>query len=180
MAQRSRRSGPILAKFNSVPCDPQRKHPGRIPPRGDPGTEGHLIDPARAEVTRILEAVAHGKGQAARDLLPLVYDELRKLAAHGLAGEAAGQTLQATALVHEAYLRLVGPGPDRSWEHRGQFFAAAAEAMRRILVDRARDRRRQKRGGARKRVRIDLDSLFDAAPDDNLLATRRGPGEAGR
>ncbi len=122
-------------------------------------------------MTRVLNAITQGdQDQATRDLLPLVYDELRKLAAHRLAGEAAGQTLQATALVHEAYLRLVGPGPGPNWEHRGHFFAAAAEAMRRILVDRARDRRRQKRGGDRKRVRIDLDSLFDAPPDDDLLA----------
>jgi RNA polymerase sigma factor (TIGR02999 family) len=121
-------------------------------------------------VTRVLHAIAPGEGQAARDLLPLVYDELRKLAADRLASEAAGQTLQATALVHEAYLRLVGPGPSQNWEHRGHFFAAAAEAMRRILIDRARDRHRQKRGGARKRVRIDLDALFDDPPDDDLLA----------
>jgi RNA polymerase sigma factor (TIGR02999 family) len=97
------------------------------------------IDPDRAEVTRVLEALAQGEGQAARDLLPLVYDELRKLAARRPAGEGPGQTLQATALVHEAYLRLVGTGPGKNWEGRGHFFAAAAEAMRRILVDRARD-----------------------------------------
>jgi RNA polymerase sigma factor (TIGR02999 family) len=146
------------------------EHAGRIPPPDDPGREGDPIDPARAEVTRVLHALAQGEGKAARDLLPLVYDELRKLAAHRLAGESPGQTLQATALVHEAYLRLIGPGPGQSWEHRGHFFAAAAEAMRRILVDRARDRRRQKRGGGRKRVRIDLDALFDEPPDNNLLA----------
>ena len=88
---------------------------------------------------------------AADQLLPLVYDELRKLAAARLANEPSGQTLQATALVHEAYLRLVGDDPGRAFGGRGHFFAAAAEAMRRILVDRARNRRRQKRGGGRRR-----------------------------
>src|ERR1700730_15383138 len=97
------------------------------------------------EVTRILSAVEAGDGHAAEQLLPLVYDELRRLAAQKLAGEAPGQTLQATALVHEAYLRLVGE-QDPGWDSRGHCFAAAAEAMRRILVETARRRGRQKRG----------------------------------
>jgi RNA polymerase sigma factor (TIGR02999 family) len=103
------------------------------------------------DVTSILSAITQGDPDAAGRLWPLVYDELRKLAARKLAREGAGQTLQATALVHEAYLRLVGPDQDPSWENRGHFFAAAAEAMRRILIDRARDRKRLKRGGGRRR-----------------------------
>src|SRR3954471_23574440 len=90
------------------------------------------------DVTRILSAIAQGDRRAAEKLLPLVYEELRKLAARRLAHEKPGQTLQATDLVHEAYLRLVGPGPARTWDSRGHFFAAAAEAMRRILVENAR------------------------------------------
>jgi len=119
-------------------------------------------------VTRILNALGRGEEQAARDLLPLVYDELRRLAARRLALENPGQTLQATALVHEAYMRLVGPDTGKPWHGRGHFFAAAAEAMRRILLDRARGRKRQKRGGCRRRQSLDLDSLVseDAPPDD--------------
>jgi RNA polymerase sigma factor (TIGR02999 family) len=110
-------------------------------------------DPARPpDVTQLLGAAAAGDRQAASDLLPLVYDELRRLAAARLAAENPGQTLQATALVHEAYLRLVGPVDAPNWDHRGHFFAAAAEAMRRILVDAARRRGRLKRGGGRARV----------------------------
>jgi RNA polymerase sigma factor (TIGR02999 family) len=121
-----------------------------------------------ADVTRLLDAAAAGDPAAAAALLPLVYDELRKLAAARMAAEAPGQTLQATALVHEAYLRLVGGG-DRRWDSRGHFFAAAAEAMRRILVNRARDKGRLKRGGGR--TRIDLHHLSDpaTAPADDLL-----------
>src|SRR5215213_8139592 len=104
-----------------------------------------------SDVTRLLDAVAGGDARAATDLLPLVYDELRRLAALRLAREPAGQTLDATALVHEAYLRLVG---DQQFDHRGHFFAAAAEAMRRVLVNHARDRNRLKRGGGR--VRLEL------------------------
>src|SRR5580765_5041109 len=99
-----------------------------------------------SEVTRILEAVEKGDRQAANELLPLVYDELRKLAAQKLAKEKAGQTLQATALVHEAYLRLTGQMPAGKFANRRHFFLAAAEAMRRILIDRARAKRREKRG----------------------------------
>src|SRR6266481_1766051 len=100
-----------------------------------------------SEVTRILSAIEHGDPHAAEQLLPLVYGELRKLAAQRLAQEKPGQTLQATALVHEAYLRLVGPEDDAKWDSRGHFFAAAAEAMRRILVENARRKGRLKRGG---------------------------------
>src|SRR5438046_5943090 len=99
------------------------------------------------EVTRILSAVEHGNAAAAAQLLPLVYDELRKLAARKLAQEKPGQTLQATALVHEAYLRLVGANPEYPWDSRGHFFAAAAEAMRRILIDNARRKDADKHGG---------------------------------
>src|SRR4051794_4391258 len=123
-----------------------------------------------ADVTQILNAIERSDPEAAAELLPLVYDELRKLAAARLADERPGQTLQATALVHEAYLRLAGDDTGRPWNSRGHFFAAAAEAMRRILVDRARDRRRQKRGGGRKRVRIDLDAMLVEPPGDDLLA----------
>src|SRR5215475_9678047 len=128
------------------------------------------------EVTRILSAIEQGDPHAAEQLLPLVYEELRKLAAQKLAQEKPGQTLQATALVHEAYLRLVAsPGrqsgePEQPWESRGHFFAAAAEAMRRILINHARDRGRQKRGGGRQRVDLDRLALADQASDDQVLA----------
>src|SRR5437899_763663 len=104
------------------------------------------------DVTRILSTIENGDPSAAEQLLPLVYDELRKLAAARMAQEAPGQTLQATALVHEAYLRLVGPGSTHQWQGRGHFFAAAAEAMRRILIDRARCHQSARRGGDRGRV----------------------------
>src|SRR5271157_876349 len=104
------------------------------------------------DVTRILSAIEGGEPHAAEALLPLVYGELRKLAAQKLAQETPGQTLQATALVHEAYLRLVDVEKVQSWDSRGHFFAAAAEAMRRILIDAARGKQRLKRGGDRKRV----------------------------
>src|SRR5258708_31921257 len=115
------------------------------------------------EVTRILSDVAQGDAHAAGRLLPLVYDELRKLAAAGMVEEAPGTTLDPTALVHEAYLRLVAPADAVHWQNRGHFFAAAAEAMRRILVEAARRKRREKHGGDRKR--IDLDAAEPAAPD---------------
>jgi RNA polymerase sigma factor (TIGR02999 family) len=123
-----------------------------------------------SEVTRILSAVERGDPHAAGQLLPLVYDELRRLAAQKLAQEKPGQTLQATALVHEAYLRLVGPADDRRWENRGHFFAAAAEAMRRILLNRARDKRRLKRGGGRKRLDLDRIDIAQDTKDERLLA----------
>src|SRR6266550_274305 len=105
-----------------------------------------------ADVTLLLDAAAAGDRKAAADLLPLVYDELRKLAAARMAAESPDQTLQPTALVHEAYLRLIGPADEPRWENRGHFFAAAAEAMRRILVDSARRKRTEKHGGDRRRV----------------------------
>jgi RNA polymerase sigma factor (TIGR02999 family) len=121
-------------------------------------------------VTRLLDAAAVGGRRAAADLLPLVYDELRKLAAARMAAEAPGHTLDATALVHEAYLRLVG---DQHFDGRGHFFAAAAEAMRRVLVDRARDKARHKRGGGLRRV--DLTDIPDRADNDpNLLLSLDG------
>jgi RNA polymerase sigma factor (TIGR02999 family) len=121
------------------------------------------------DVTRILSAIEQGDPQAADQLLPLVYDELRKLAAQKLAQEKPGQTLQATALVHEAYLRLVGHTGDQKWDSRGHFFAAAAEAMRRILVDAARARSAHKRGGAWRRIDLNsVDLAQRAAPDDLL------------
>src|SRR5262245_19442795 len=129
------------------------------------------------QVTQILSGIEQGDPDAARQLLPLVYDELRKLAAHRLAHESPGQTLQPTALVHEAYLRLVDVERAQHWNSRGHFFAAAAEAMRRILVDRARERRRVKRGGDRQR--IDLDGMDPAAPErsENLLALDEALGQ---
>jgi RNA polymerase sigma factor (TIGR02999 family) len=121
-------------------------------------------------VTRILSNIEHGNTEAAEQLLPLVYDELRKLAAQTLAQEKPGQTLQATALVHEAYLRLVDIEKVSRWNSRGHFFAAAAEAMRRIVIDRARDKRRLKRGGGAQRVDIDLGEIPGEAPDVDVLA----------
>jgi RNA polymerase sigma factor (TIGR02999 family) len=123
------------------------------------------------DITSILADLARGEGHAAAQLLPLVYDELRKLAAQKLAREASGHTLQATALVHEAYVRLVGPDADRHWDGRGHFFAAAAETMRRILVDRARARRAGKRGGDRERVPVELDRLAARYSDAELIDT---------
>src|SRR5437660_4308501 len=122
-----------------------------------------------SEVTRILSAIEQGDPTAAGQLLPLVYDELRLLAARKLAGEASGQTLQATALVHEAYLRLVDVEEVRPWNSRGHFFAAAAEAMRRILIDRAREKLAQKRGGHLKRVPLaEVDPPAGTPPEDLL------------
>jgi RNA polymerase sigma factor (TIGR02999 family) len=120
------------------------------------------------DVLQILSAAESGDPKAAERLLPLVYDELRRLAASRLAQEKPGQILQATALVHEAYLRLVGGDPDRLWDGRDHFFAAAAEAIRRILIENARSKARQKRGGGRGRV--DLADLATVDPDEDLLA----------
>ena len=127
------------------------------------------------DVTRILSAIEQGDPHAAEQLLPLVYDELRKLAALRLAQEKPGQTLQATALVHEAYLRLVASGDasaprDRHWNSRGHFFAAAAEAMRRILIGNARRKGAQKRGGQARRLDLDAIELTDPPPSEKLLA----------
>ncbi len=116
-----------------------------------------------SDVTRLLDAAAAGDRRAAADLLPLVYDELRRLAEARMAAEKPGHTLDATALVHEAYLRLVGPADAERWDGRGHFFAAAAEAMRRILVEAARRKKREKHGGGLGRV--DLDAAQPEAPD---------------
>jgi RNA polymerase sigma factor (TIGR02999 family) len=132
------------------------------------------------DLTHLIEAAQKGDRRAAAELLPLVYDELRKMAAAKMAAEAPGHTLNATALVHEAYLRLVG---DQQFDGRRHFFAAAAEAMRRILVNHARDRKRQKRGGGRKRLEL-LDQVGSLAEDPDLilsldeLLTRLGEEDA--
>jgi RNA polymerase sigma factor (TIGR02999 family) len=131
-------------------------------------------------VTRILSAIEHGDPKASEQLLPLVYQELRKLAARRLSKEKPGQTLQATALVHEAYLRLVDAEAAKDWNSRGHFFAAAAEAMRRIVIDRTRDKGRLKRGGAGQRVELDLNKLAEEAPDDHLLALDEALGQLER
>ena len=122
------------------------------------------------DVTRILSAIEHGDSRASEELLPLVYDELRKLAAQRLAKERPGQTLQATALVHEAYLRLVDTEEARRWNSRGHFFAAAAEAMRRILIDNARRKRAEKRRRGDRRVDLEQAEAVASAPPDELLA----------
>jgi RNA polymerase sigma factor (TIGR02999 family) len=123
-----------------------------------------------SDVTHILSAIDRGDQQAAEQLLPLVYDELRRLAAGKMAHETPGQTLQATALVHEAYLRLVDGDPAGKWNSRGHFFAAAAEAMRRILVERARHKRSLKAGGDRRRQELPDIEMAAAAPHLDLLA----------
>jgi RNA polymerase sigma factor (TIGR02999 family) len=122
------------------------------------------------DVTLVLEAIQAGDPEAPAQLLPLVYDELRQLARHRLAHEAPGQTLQPTALVHEAYLRLVGEGRGQHWQGRAHFFAAAAEAMRRILVENARRKRTLKRGGGRVRRELDAAELLAPEPREDLLA----------
>jgi RNA polymerase sigma factor (TIGR02999 family) len=129
-----------------------------------------IIFRVMSEVTQILSAIEQGNPHAAEQLLPLVYDELRKLASQKLAQEKPGQTLQATALVHEAYLRLVGSGAGHHWAGRGHFFAAAAEAMRRILVENARRKRRQKRGGGLVRRELDTECLAAPEVSEDLLA----------
>jgi RNA polymerase sigma factor (TIGR02999 family) len=120
-----------------------------------------------SDVTRILSEIDSGNASAAEDLLPLVYDELRKLAAARLAHEPEGQTLQPTALVHEAWLKLAGS--EQAWSGRGHFFSAAAEAMRRILIDRARQRKRERHGGGRTRVKLDAVDMAVATDGDTLL-----------
>jgi RNA polymerase sigma factor (TIGR02999 family) len=121
------------------------------------------------EVTQILSSIEQGDRQASEKLLPLVYEELRRLAAHRMAQEPPGQTLQATALVHEAYLRLVDTEVRQKWDHRGHFFAAAAEAMRRILVDNARRKRRPKHGGDQARVELDEAQIGTGIDEEKLL-----------
>ena len=122
-----------------------------------------------SDVTRILSAIDQGDPAAAEQLLPLVYEELRRLAAQKLSHEKPGQTLQATELVHEAYLRLVG-SEGRSWDSRGHFFAAAAEAMRRILLNRARDKKRHKRHGARTQLDLERIEIALETPEEELIA----------
>lgn len=137
-----------------------------------PARAGDILG-AMSEVTRVLSAIEQGDPHAAELLLPLVYDELRQLAARRMAEEKPGQTLQATALVHEAYLRLVDAERAPHWDSRGHFFAAAAEAMRRILVDQARRKRRPKHGGERRRVSLDealCVGQTGQAADENMLA----------
>ncbi|MFO0881570.1 MAG: ECF-type sigma factor [Gemmataceae bacterium] len=123
-----------------------------------------------SEVPHILLAIEGGDPKAAKQLLPLVYDELRRLAAHQLGHEKPGYTLQPTALVHEAYLRLIGGDPDRRWNGCGHFFAAAAESMRRILVEAARRKGRARHGGGRLRVELDTEVASSGEDDDDLLA----------
>jgi RNA polymerase sigma factor (TIGR02999 family) len=134
------------------------------------GLSFQVLVPPMSEVTRILSAIEQGDPHAAEQLFPLVYDELRQLAAHKLAQEQPGQTLQATALVHEAYLRLVDTDKVQRWDSRGHFFAACAESMRRILIDNARRKQADKRGGDWQRV--DLDDVAVVAPErkDDVLA----------
>lgn len=123
-----------------------------------------------SQVTRILSAAAEGDPSAANELLPLVYDELRQLAARKMASEQRGQTLDATALVHEAYLRLVGADAKAQWDNRGHFFAAAAEAMRRVLVENARRKTRLKHGGDRRRVEMEKCDVSMVAKPHEVLA----------
>lgn len=125
--------------------------------------------PEAHQVTLLIEAAARGDHQASEDLLPLVYEGLRRLAEQSMRNEAPGRTLQPTALVHEAYLRLVGGSPDVKWANRGHFFAAAAQAMRRILVERARHRRRIKHGGGRDRVALEEESLAAEPSGTDLI-----------
>ena len=122
-----------------------------------------------SEVTRILTAIEQGDAKSTDELLPVVYDELRRLAGHKMANEPAGHTLQPTALVHEAWLKLVAP-PAQSWQNRAHFFGAAAEAMRRILIERARRKGRQRRGSGAAHVDVDGVEIASPAPDDQLLA----------
>jgi RNA polymerase sigma factor (TIGR02999 family) len=138
-----------------------------------PSGPSRLSVPPMSDVTRILSAIEQGDPHAAAQLLPLVYEELRRLATRKLAQERPGQTLEATALVHEAYLRLVGTSPEgagREWQGRAHFFAAAAEAMRRILVEKARRKGRHKHGGGVPRVDIELANIVSPMPDEDLLA----------
>ncbi len=121
------------------------------------------------EVTRIINAIQQGDGQASEELLPLVYEELRLLAAQKMSQEKPGQTLQATALVHEAYIRLV-EGGDQDWNSRGHFFKAAAEAMRRILIESARRKKRIRHGGEHERVALDVAELVFEGPSEDVLA----------
>jgi RNA polymerase sigma factor (TIGR02999 family) len=141
-------------------------------PQDRAGDEPDRTAPARAtgDVTMILARIEQGDPSATPELLPLVYEELRKLAAAWLAQEKPGQTLQATALVHEAYIRLVDVDKAQHWDSRGHFFAAAAESMRCILLNRARDRKRLKRGGERQRIDLDEIEVALDTPAEDLIA----------
>ena len=121
------------------------------------------------EVTRILTAIEQGDAKATEELLPLVYNELRRMAAHKMSAERPGHTLQPTALVHEAWLKLVD-SPNQSWQNRAHFFGAAAEAMRRLLIARARSKQTQRRGAGAAHLDVDEFEIASAAPDDQLLA----------
>jgi RNA polymerase sigma factor (TIGR02999 family) len=132
-----------------------------------------------SDIARLLEAVERGESKAAHDLIPVVYDELRQLASQHLAREKPGQTLQATALVHEAYLRLVTTSDDQ-WANRRHFFAAAAEAMQRILVENARRKKRLKHGGQQERVELDEAGLSLGLPADDILAVQEALENLGR
>ena len=121
-----------------------------------------------SDITQILQAIGRGEGRASEELLPLVYSELRRLAAARMAQELSGQTLQATALVHEAWLRLVSDG-DRTWQNRAHFFGAAAEAMRRILIENARRKSRLRHGGGQMRLDVESVELAETTPDDKIL-----------
>ena len=133
------------------------------------GTEPPVSDPPDRPAAHLLDSIADGDPEAARDLLPLVYEELRRLARARMARETPGQTLTPTALVHEAYLRLVGDA-DTGWQNRAHFFAAAAQAMRRILIERARRHRRHKHGGGWFRITLDETLLAAEAPSEDVLA----------
>lgn len=128
-----------------------------------------MLETMSSDVTRVLSAIEQGDPSAAEQLLPLVYDELRKLASQRLAHEKSGQTLQATALVHEAYLRLVDGEKAATWNSRGHFFAAAAEAMRRIVVESARRKQAEKRGGKQERLELRDGDCVDLPVDDRLI-----------
>lgn len=134
-----------------------------------PRTSGGNFSPM-SDLTQVLDAVGRGDEHASEHLLPMIYQELRRLAANKLAQELPGQTLEATALVHEAYVRLVDSDPERKWKHRGHFFAAAAEAMRRILVEKARRKQRVKHGGEHHRVELDDERLACSVPSDQIIA----------
>ena len=150
--------------------DEQRDHSADAPASGTASDERVVPSEATVDATRILSQIEQGDSQAAERLLPLVYDELRKLAAAKMAHEMPGQTLQATALVHEAYLRLVDVEQVQQWNSRGHFFRAAAESMQRILVEMARRKKRIRHGGGRPRVQLDRLDLADASASEHILA----------
>lgn len=167
----------IAGHFSELPGGVKRGGDERLVPvvkrieskRGFPAWFGWLVWTAMSEVTRILDALSTGQPGSTEQLLPLVYDELRRLATQQLAKERPGQTLQATALVHEAWLRLLGDDGERLWSNRAHFFGAAAEAMRRILVEAARRKLSQKRGSGAERVDLESLELATEADDESLL-----------